>query len=309
MTTEKTNNASEKTDGQTSKTKTVATKKTVSVKKQSAPADLAPAASAKTATKQAASEKNMSQKPHKSLPEQQMKSEMSDGKQPSTKQSKTTDNKRTAEKKSETNKGDIPQKKPSGSSAKKSSGAPAKKGASGKSGTSKDEASATHQNLHDMSREELTGIPEMPYRTPVAVQSVKVLTQVYQGAQAGLQAIGSLIPKTEDEQFKQSLTLVYTVYDEMSSSSASEILRLGEKPREKNAFSKAMLWGSLTASTLVSTTPSNLADMMIKNSTANINGLTRALHRHPEAEEHARSLAGRMIQLEEKSMQDMKRYL
>lgn len=140
--------------------------------------------------------------------------------------------------------------------------------------------------------------------------NISVLNDIYQNSVMGKQSISSLIPKIDDDNFKQELLSTYENYEQMSSKSTSQIMQMGEKPREKNPLSKAMLWGTVNVASIVDNSSSNLANMMIKGCNNSINNITRTLNQHSDnVDENVKNLANEYIQNEQDNISNLQKFL
>ena len=140
--------------------------------------------------------------------------------------------------------------------------------------------------------------------------NLAVLNDVYQNSVMGKQSISNIIPKIEDQDFKQELMKSYENYDKISSKASSEILKLGDRPREKNPLSKAMLWGTINISTLVDNSTSNIAGLVIKGCNNSVNNMTRTLNQHSEGiNEDVRKLADDYIKNEQDNITNLQKFL
>lgn len=141
-------------------------------------------------------------------------------------------------------------------------------------------------------------------------ENISVLNEVYQVSVMGKQAISNIIPKVNDQNFKKQLLNNYENYEEICSKSTSEIMKMGEKPREKNPLSKVMLWGAINMNTIVDNSCSSLANMIIKGSHNGISNMTRALNRHSSnIDENVKSLADDYMKIEESNIDGLQKFL
>jgi uncharacterized protein YaaR (DUF327 family) len=140
--------------------------------------------------------------------------------------------------------------------------------------------------------------------------NLALLKEIYQSCMMGKQAISTLIPKVDDQNFKDDLITCYNEYDEMCNKAATEIMKMGEKPREKNPLSKAMMWGTLNISTAIDNRISCLADVVVKGGHNSVNNMTRAMNQYSEnIDSQVRQLADEFMQNEKDNIQKFQKYL
>jgi hypothetical protein len=140
--------------------------------------------------------------------------------------------------------------------------------------------------------------------------NIALLNEIYQSCMMGKQAISTIIPKADDQNFKDDLINCYNDYDEICNKAATEIMKMGERPREKNPLTKAMMWGTLNVSTAIDNRTACLADVVVKGHHSSINNMTRAMNQYSEnMDSHVRQLADEFIQKEQDNMQSFQKYL
>ncbi len=72
---------------------------------------------------------------------------------------------------------------------------------------------------------------------------------------------------------------------------------------------KAMLWGSVQMNTLMDSSPTHIAEMMINGTTMGIVDMTKKLNQLDEADAGAKKLAEEFIRGQQKSIEVLKQHL
>ena len=142
------------------------------------------------------------------------------------------------------------------------------------------------------------------------------LSQIYKNMKMGESSILDVMKKVEDPALRADLLAHLEGYQGFSAE-AKELLK-DEKTeaKEENAFTKLMAKMGVTINTMMDSTSSHLAEMVIEGSTMGVTDTTRILHEletvtdasDPDYEK-AVSLAKRIISFEEKNIEKMKPYL
>jgi hypothetical protein len=138
---------------------------------------------------------------------------------------------------------------------------------------------------------------------------LKVLNEIYQNAAMGKQSISNIITKIENEDFKKKVLNAYQNYEEICGKCSMEIMNMGERPKEKNPFSKAMLWGMVNASAIVDDSVSNLAGIIIKGCNNSKNNITRTLNQAESVSQNVKDLADEYLKNEQQCISDMQSFL
>jgi hypothetical protein len=86
-------------------------------------------------------------------------------------------------------------------------------------------------------------------------------------------------------------------------------MNMGERPKEKNPFSKAMLWGMVNASAIVDDSVSNLAGIIIKGCNNSKNNITRTLNQAESVSQNVKDLADEYLKNEQQCISDMQSFL
>jgi len=142
-------------------------------------------------------------------------------------------------------------------------------------------------------------------------ENIRILTEVYQNSSYERQALSSLIEKAENGDFKNELLKSYSRYDEICGKSAAEIVRLGEKPKERNVFNKMYTWGSVNISTLIDNSQSKIADVVIRGCTDGLTSVKKALNQNHtnDLDSAVTKIANSYVNLQHDSINSMFRYL
>lgn len=162
----------------------------------------------------------------------------------------------------------------------------------------------------DKENEKMSQSEERDIQDKKKGDNIALLNELYQSCMMGKQAVSTLIPKADDQNFKDDLIKCYNDYDEMCSKAATQIMKMGERPREKGPLSKAMLWGTLNISTAIDNRTSCLADLVVKGNHNSINNMTRAMNQYSEnIEPEVQELADSFMKNEQHNIECFQKYL
>lgn len=140
-------------------------------------------------------------------------------------------------------------------------------------------------------------------------RNTEFLTKIYQNARMGCESISCVSEKSKDEKMKQSLLKQHEQYNSVAQDASEMLVKEGKPAREKGPVSKAMLWSGIQLNTIADKTSDHIAEMMIQGSMMGVIDLSRNLKRYSDTDSSVKKLGERLIEVEEKNIQNMKDFL
>ncbi len=140
-------------------------------------------------------------------------------------------------------------------------------------------------------------------------QNQDLLEEVYRATQMGLEGIRAVTPKIEDTQLKKEIRREEAVYQKFVSRAEEMLAAKGAIPQTHDGVKKAMLWGSVQMNTLMDSSPEHMAELLINGTTMGIVDMTKKIGELGDSDAGARRLAEDFINFEEKSVEQLKKYL
>ena len=132
-------------------------------------------------------------------------------------------------------------------------------------------------------------------------QNVQLLKELYEASHMGIEATNLVTPKVKDESLREEI--------ERQRQTERMLAEAGETPDAESAMKKAMLWGSVQMNTLMDSSPTHIAEMMINGTTMGIVDMTKKLNQLDEADAGAKKLAEEFIRGQQKSIEVLKQHL
>ena len=139
--------------------------------------------------------------------------------------------------------------------------------------------------------------------------TVDFLSEIYRGAKMGVETINSLLQKVNDNKIYDELKYQLRSYDEIANEAYNELLKRNHEPKDISTMAKLSSKMSLELNTLISNTPSHVADMLIKGNTMGVTGITKSLHSHQDADPQIQALSDRFIKLEQDNIERLMKFL
>lgn len=136
----------------------------------------------------------------------------------------------------------------------------------------------------------------------------ELLEEVIYGAQMGLSACQTLLTKTRDADMLGSLNAQIEQYSAVKSDAENEMRSRGYKT-ETCAVGEMGLKLGVHMNTLIDSSPSHIAEMLIEGSTMGVIDITRAQNRFTGADENVAGIAQRLCDIERGNIEAMEKRL
>ncbi len=142
-------------------------------------------------------------------------------------------------------------------------------------------------------------------------REVEMLEKIYKNMKMGSDSMVNLMPSAKDDEFKSLMTAQLDGYESFASQARSRLLEFGGEPKEENMMTK--MWASvgMKMNTMMDSTTSHLADMIVEGSTMGMTDTIKVLreYENTDVSETAMKLAKDIIKFEEKNIEIMKKHL
>ncbi len=138
-----------------------------------------------------------------------------------------------------------------------------------------------------------------------------LLCAIYKNVDMASSGLLDLMPKVKDAQLKSDMTIQLSRYDGFAARAAKLMAEMGVKPKEKSTITKLSAKMGSAVNTMMDSTASHLAEMIIEGTTMGMNDMFREIREGEKARagEKALDLARDVCAYEEKVIEDMKEYL
>ena len=150
---------------------------------------------------------------------------------------------------------------------------------------------------------------DMNYPAIDSDANIALLQKIYANAKTGADATGFAIGKARGEKLRETLKLELEGYENYLNESARLLRAAKTEPKPNGIMSRAGLWLSFHANTLADASNRKIAEMLTESAMTGINDMIESIYDHQDAEEPAKHLAARLMQLREKYINSMKYFL
>ena len=137
------------------------------------------------------------------------------------------------------------------------------------------------------------------------------LEELYKNIKMGSDSIINLMPKVSGGELRDEMTAELNRYEEFAKRIADMLYDEGETPREENIMTKMMSKVGMAMNTMMDSTDSHIAQMMIEGATMGVTENTKLLRQYENkgCSEKSMSLAKETIKFMEDTVERMKAYL
>lgn len=136
-----------------------------------------------------------------------------------------------------------------------------------------------------------------------------LLEKTYQNASTGINALEAVLDKVSSKDFSNELHNQLKDYQELLERSKDQLLKNGAKVKDNPIYEKAMMKGNVKMNTLINSSGSHIAQMVIQGSTMGITEMTKLLNTCENADGTSTQIANDFISKEQKNIDIMKKYL
>ena len=139
----------------------------------------------------------------------------------------------------------------------------------------------------------------------------EMLAKIYKNMKMGSDSMINLMPSAKDNDFKKLMTAQLDGYESFASKARDALLKHGGEPKEENMMTK--MWASvgMKMNTMMDSTTSHLAEMIVEGSTMGMTDTIKILreYENTSVSEATLDLAKDIIGFEEKNIEIMKKHL
>ena len=137
----------------------------------------------------------------------------------------------------------------------------------------------------------------------------RYLDEIYKTAKTGADTVLNFMPYVREDGMRRHLTLQLDGYERCAACAAEELEAMGACVKDKSAVRRFSARAMAAMNTMVSSTQSHVAAMLLQSTNANISDMTRILNAEKESEAPSRALAHDLAAFEEYNRAKLLRYL
>ena len=138
---------------------------------------------------------------------------------------------------------------------------------------------------------------------------IAVLKSIQKNTEMAIKAIETVQPKASDQALKQLLEETSGKYFGIHHKVVSKLVEDNVQPEKSSTIENIMLVGGITGNTMLNTSTSHLAELMIKGSNMGITDLNKTLNHHAAIKKETLEIARELLDLEKFNLEEYKKYL
>ena len=137
------------------------------------------------------------------------------------------------------------------------------------------------------------------------------LGEIYKNAKMGADSIINLLPHVKEDSLRSVMTMQLDGYEKYAARAAEALCKMGLEAKEENIVTRFSARIGVAINTMIDSTTSHIAEMMIEGSNMGVTDMTKLLNSQGPrgACKEATRLAREIIAFEEHNLEMLKRYL
>lgn len=140
-------------------------------------------------------------------------------------------------------------------------------------------------------------------------EEINIYREVQKSAEMGIKAIETISDKVYEDDFALQISRQALKYSDIRNRAIDKLLSAKAEPVHQNYLSDILLKGSVHLNTLLNSSTSHIAELMIQGSSKGITNMCKALNNNEIKQSMSVELAKELIDFEEKNINIYKKYL
>lgn len=139
--------------------------------------------------------------------------------------------------------------------------------------------------------------------------TIRLLRECDAGVKMGVESIEEVVDKIKAEDFRQVLVESRHHHDELDREIQRQLDRYQDKGKEPNPMARSMSWMKTNAMLMMNHSDRTIADLMTDGCNMGVKSLHKYLNEYKAADEAAKEITKKLINLEQKLAVDIRSYL
>ena len=139
--------------------------------------------------------------------------------------------------------------------------------------------------------------------------TIKLLRECDAGVKMGISSIDDVLDHVKKDDFRDKLTKCREEHEDLQIKILRQLEKYQDDGKNPNPIAKGMSWMKTNLKLNLEDTDATIAELMTDGCNMGVKSLNRYLNQYKAAEEVAKDMAKRLINLEEKLTVDIRQYL
>lgn len=141
------------------------------------------------------------------------------------------------------------------------------------------------------------------------MQEIEILKEISKDAKMGMDSLTTVTDKAQDEKFKKVLNNQHDEYQNIFDRSQELLIQQGENYEDVPTMQKVMSWTGIQMNTMSDKSNSKLSELLIQGNDMGVVKGNKLLHNNEFTTPEIKNLLSDFIRLQEKNIDDLKKYL
>lgn len=139
--------------------------------------------------------------------------------------------------------------------------------------------------------------------------TIKLLRECDAGVKMGISSIEDVLDEIHDLRFKEILTTCKEKHEEIDTKLQTILDKYHDEGKEPSMMAKSMSWMETNMKLMMDDSDRKIADIMTDGSNMGVKSLSKYLNQYKAADEESKTIAKKLIDLEEKLVKDIRCFL
>lgn len=140
-------------------------------------------------------------------------------------------------------------------------------------------------------------------------EDIQVFRDVQKHAELAMKAVDTISDKTYDDALALQLSRQSLKYSQLRNQAVDKLLAAHLEPARINVVQEMLVAGNIHKDTLLNTSTSHIAEVVIQESSRKISRLCQSLHRYENAGDEAVEMAREFMDFEESNIRQLRKFL
>lgn len=140
-------------------------------------------------------------------------------------------------------------------------------------------------------------------------EDIQVFRQVQKNAELAMKAMDTVSDKIYDDALALQLSRQSLKYSQLRNQAVDKLLSAHLEPAHRNVVEEMLVSGSIHRDTLLNTSTSRIAEIVIQESGRKISKLCQSLHKYENAGDEAVEMAREFMDFEETNIRQLRKFL
>ncbi len=141
------------------------------------------------------------------------------------------------------------------------------------------------------------------------MEEFEILKEINQNAKMGMDSLSTVLKKSQDTKFKDLLNTQHDEYQNIYDRTQELLVKNNLQMEDTPTMQKAMSWMGIQLNTVNDTSNSKLSELLIQGNDMGIIKGTKLLNNHSFLDSEIKNILSDFVRLQEKNIDDLKKYL